>query len=348
MKDIFDNKNFDEKDDFLEVMIKDAIFRIRRDYDRTDGKIFLAFSGGKDSTVLAHLIMMADLPTHIPFVYSDTGIELDAIKKFVNNFPYDNIIKVKPRKPFAQVLKDYGKPCISKLKSECLSTYQKHIDDPFSTARCRQMITGIRERAGVLMPESRNSTKLANKHMHFLHPDTEFKIANKCCQHLKKIPFQDFEKENDMRGSFSGVRTAEGGVRSIQYSSCVNIKHKNGKEYYQSMPIIDWTDEMVDLFIKKYDIEISEAYTVYGCKRTGCSACPFSKNVKQDLKVLWDYEPLKYKAMMKWLKDVYMYQEIECDWDEEYTKEYNERKPIIEQRRQEMMDKFRPEQKNKR
>ena len=38
--------------------------------------------------------------------------------------------------------------------------------------------------------------------------------------------------------------------------------------------------------------------------------------------------------------------EIECDWDEEYMKEYNERKPIIEQRRQEMMDKFRP--KNKR
>ena len=45
--------------------------------------------------------------------------------------------------------------------------------------------------------------------------------------------------------------------------------------------------------------------------------------------------------MMYWLKDVYMYQEIECEWDEEYMKECAERKLIIEQRRKEMMDKFR-------
>lgn len=74
-----------------------------------------------------------------------------------------------------------------------------------------------------------------------------------------------------------------------------------------------------------------------------CSACPYSRNIKQDLKVLWDYEPLKYTAMMYWLKDVYMYQEIECEWDEDYMKEYTERKPIIEQRRKEMRDKFRNE-----
>ena len=59
------------------------------------------------------------------------------------------------------------------------------------------------------------------------------------------------------------------------------------------------------------------------------------------MKVLWDYEPLKYKAMMHWLKDVYIYQEVECDWDEEYMKEYERMKPIIEQRRKEMIDKFR-------
>jgi 3'-phosphoadenosine 5'-phosphosulfate sulfotransferase (PAPS reductase)/FAD synthetase len=55
----------------LELAIEDAIFRIRREYERTEGKIYLSFSGGKDSTVLAHLIMMADLPTQIPlYIFS--------------------------------------------------------------------------------------------------------------------------------------------------------------------------------------------------------------------------------------------------------------------------------------
>ena len=44
---------------------------------------------------------------------------------------------------------------------------------------------------------------------------------------------------------------------------------------------------------------------------------------------------------MKWNKQIYMYQLIECDWDEEYMEEYKERLKIIEQRRQEMMEKFR-------
>ena len=341
MIDVFDKTEFDNEDLELDLAVEDALFRIKRDYERTNGKIYLSFSGGKDSTVLAHLIMMCNLKTHIPFVFSNTGIELEAIKNFIDDFPYDNIIQLKPRKPFSQILKEYGKPAISKLKSECLNTYQKHIDDPFKTARARQMISGVREKGGELLPNSRNSLKLANKHMQFLHPDTEFKVANKCCQYLKKYPFQDFEKEFDMYGSFSGVRTTEGGVRSLAYTTCVNIQHKNGHEFVQSMPIIDWTDEMVDRFIEKYNVEISKAYTLYGCQRTGCCACPYSKNLKHDLKVLWDYEPLKYKAMMHWLKDVYMYQEVECDWDEEYMKEYERMKPIIEQRKKEMMDKFR-------
>ena len=341
MIDIFNKTEFDDKDLELELAVEDALFRIKRDYERTNGKIYLSFSGGKDSTVLAHLIMMCDFDIHIPFVFSNTGIELDAIKDFVNNFPYDNIIQLKPKKSFSQVLKEYGKPAISKMRSNHLRVYQNNIDNPFNSRTARQMITGIREKDGIQIPDSTSRAKLANKHMHFLHPDTEFKTSDQCCRSLKKHVFEIFEKENKMLGSFSGVRISEGGIRSLNYKSCVNIRHKNGHEFVQSMPIIDWTDEIVDRFIEKYNIEISKAYTLYGCQRTGCCACPFSKNLKHDLKVLWDYEPLKYKAMMHWLKDVYIYQEVECDWDEEYMKEYERMKPIIEQRKKEMMDKFR-------
>lgn len=325
----------------LEMAIEDAIFRIKREYERTNGQIYLAFSGGKDSTVLANLIKMANLSENIPFVFVDTGIEMNTIKEFAKNFDYDNVVVVKPRKPYAQVIKEYGSPALSKLKSNALNTYQRHLDDPFKTARARQMITGLREKNGVQM-EGRNSYKMSNKYMHFIHPDTEFKVSNMCCQYMKKYPFDDFVKDNNMKGVYLGVRTAEGGARAITYDSCVKIKIKKGEEFYMSMPIIDWTNEMMDEFIEKYDIKLSDAYTVYGCTRTGCCGYPYSQQLKDDLKLLYDYEPLKYKAVMKWNKQIYMYQLIECDWDEEYMEEYKERLKIIEQRRQEMMEKFRP------
>ena len=57
--------------------------------------------------------------------------------------------------------------------------------------------------------------------------------------------------------------------------------------------------------------------------------------------MLYEYEPNKYKAMMRWMKDVYMYQLVECEFDDVYSREYKERKKEIERRRSEMMEKFR-------
>ncbi|MGX5594623.1 phosphoadenosine phosphosulfate reductase domain-containing protein [Bacillus cereus] len=323
----------------LELAIEDALFRIKREYKRTGGKIYLSFSGGKDSTVLAKLIEMADLPEKIPFVFANTGIELDATLRHVKEYPYENVQIIKTRKPAPRVWKDYGKPIVSKLKSEALSTYQNNIDNPLGTSRTRQMITGEAERSGVKLGKT-TMYILAQKHFHLLHHDLEYSIANKCCQYMKKYPFQDYAKENGMEGSFSGVRTAEGGVRSIAYKSCVQVKKLNGKDFLMSMPIIDWSDELVEEFIETYKIKLSDAYTVYGADRTGCIACPFSQNLQKDLKILWDHEPHKYKASMKMLGDVYMDSGIECPWDEEYTEKFNERQKLNEERRKEMLDKF--------
>ena len=73
-----------------------------------------------------------------------------------------------------------------------------------------------------------------------------------------------------------------------------------------------------------------------------CVGCPFSQNLKEDLKVLYENEPSKYKAVMFWMKDVYADQGVECDWDEDYMTYYNECRPIAEQRRQEMLEQFKP------
>ncbi|WDS60550.1 PAPS reductase [Bacillus phage BC-6] len=323
----------------LELGIADALFRIKRDYDRTGGQIYLSFSGGKDSTVVAELIKMAKLPTDIPFVFANTGIELNATLEHVKNFDYPNVVLVKPRKPAVKIWKEDGRPIKSKLKSEALGTYQKHLDDPFGTSRSRQLISGEAEKGGEKLGK-KTMYGLAKKDFHLLHPDLEYKIANKCCHYMKKMPFKDFAKDNNMNGTFTGVRSNEGGVRKVAYTSCVHIKKIGDKEYVTSMPIFDWTDEMMEEFISLYNVKLSRAYTEYGMERTGCMACPFSRNIQNDLKVIHDHEPIKYKASMKMLKEVYMDSGVECPWDEEYMKEYHEREKLNEIRREEMLNKY--------
>jgi 3'-phosphoadenosine 5'-phosphosulfate sulfotransferase (PAPS reductase)/FAD synthetase len=325
----------------LQMSIDDAIYRIKREYKRTEGKMFLSFSGGKDSTVLAALIKMAQLDHAIPFVFANTGIELDVTSQFVKEFDYENVIIVKPRKPFGQILKEYGKPAVSKLKSEAFSTYDKHIDDPLSTSRTRQLISGEAERGGVKLGK-KTMYSLSTKHFHLLHPDREYKIANKCCQYMKKYPFYDFAKDNNMDGAFSGVRTAEGGVRAIAFESCVQVKKVNGKDFLMSMPIIDWSDEIVDEFVEKYDIKLSKAYTEYGSTRTGCVGCPLARvsDIVKELEQVYYFEPNRYKAAMKWMKDVYADQGVELPFDPVYMEYYEDRKKVNEIRRAEMRDKF--------
>lgn len=330
----------------LELGIADALFRIKRDYERTGGQIYLSFSGGKDSTVVAELIKMTKLPTDIPFVFANTGIELTATLEHVKEYDYGNIVLVKPRKPAVKIWQEDGRPIKSKLKSEALGTYQRNLDDPLGTSRARQMISGEAEK-DLKKTGKKTMYSLAKKDFHLLHPDLEYKVANKCCHYMKKMPFKDFAKDNDMYGTFTGVRANEGGVRAAAYSSCVHIKKLRDKEYVTSMPIFDWTDDMMDEFIKLYDVKLSRAYTEYGMERTGCMACPFSKDIQFDLKTIHDHEPIKYKASMKMLKHVYMDSGVECPWDEEYTKEYEERKIINEKRREEMLTKFADEISNR-
>ena len=58
-------------------IIRDAMRKYGED------KFYISFSGGKDSTVLHYLIVEALPGNHMPRVYADTGIEYNAIKKFV-------------------------------------------------------------------------------------------------------------------------------------------------------------------------------------------------------------------------------------------------------------------------
>ena len=55
--------------------------RIREWYEYYNGEVYVSFSGGKDSTVLLHLVR--SIYPDVEAVFSDTGLEYPEIKEFV-------------------------------------------------------------------------------------------------------------------------------------------------------------------------------------------------------------------------------------------------------------------------
>ena len=156
-----------------------------------------------------------------------------------------------------------------------------------------------------------------------------------------------------MKGNMTGERAAEGGARLANMQARVRAGGtactRTKGNMIVKLPIVDWTDEDVDEFIKTYNVPLSKAYTVYGADRTGCIGCPFAgQHLAQSLKALYSYEPLRYKAALHWLKDVYIAQDVVLPFDPEYEKERKEKwETMYGQMRYEMILKYRPEKMKK-
>ena len=59
----------------LEGKIIMSQLRIREWFDHYDGDVYVSFSGGKDSTVLKHLVETTSGVYDVPVVFVDTGLE---------------------------------------------------------------------------------------------------------------------------------------------------------------------------------------------------------------------------------------------------------------------------------
>ena len=87
--------------------------------------VYLSFSGGKDSTVLGHIIREVCGYKNIPFVFVDVPTQYPELKQFAKTF--DNLVILKPKISFAQVCEQYGFPMFSKEISECVADSRKYI-----------------------------------------------------------------------------------------------------------------------------------------------------------------------------------------------------------------------------
>ena len=104
------------------MMTKDRIRGWVREFGE-DG-VYVSFSGGKDSTVLLHMVR-EEFP-NIPAVFVDVPTQYPELKQFAQTF--DNVEILKPKMSFMQVCEKYGFPLISKEVSRTVYYAKKYVD----------------------------------------------------------------------------------------------------------------------------------------------------------------------------------------------------------------------------
>jgi 3'-phosphoadenosine 5'-phosphosulfate sulfotransferase (PAPS reductase)/FAD synthetase len=89
--------------------------RIIEWYEHWHGDVCVSFSGGKDSTVLAHLVH--EYYPDVPLVFANTGLEYPEIQEFARKM---GATFVRPKMSFSEVISKYGYPIIGKENAEAI------------------------------------------------------------------------------------------------------------------------------------------------------------------------------------------------------------------------------------
>lgn len=242
-------------------------------------KVFISFSGGKDSTVLLHLVRQCY--PEIPGVFFDTGLEYPEVREFTKSFT--NIIWRKPRKTVSEVWREHGIPCVSKEQSN----YIYDVRQGEGNTKYKR----LNYRGGYNI--SKKWIFLTDKQF------TNYEPSHHCCKYFKKLPSDDYVKESG-RYPIIGTLAEESQLRLNSW-----VRHGcnmfDGKKI-QSRPLSIWTESDIWDYINLYNIDICSLY-YNGHKRTGCFCCPYGAHLDKSrfnkFELLKHQHPHHYKALDK-------------------------------------------------
>lgn len=247
----------------LDIKIKMTEKRIREFYDHFKGEVYVAFSGGKDSTVMLDLV--GKEYSDVPAVFIDTGLEYPEIREFVKTI--DNVTWLKPQMGFKKVLEKYGFPVISKEVSMAISRYRNTKDPIQKEYRLHGTKNGVKIGVRGVIPEK----------WKFLL-DAPFKISERCCDIMKKNPAKKFHKKIGLV-PFVGTMACDSRNRKMDWL-------KRGCNVFdskipQSRPLSFWTEEDIWGYLKRDGIPYCKVYDM-GEKHTGCIFCMFGCHMEKE------------------------------------------------------------------
>lgn len=260
--------------------------RIKAWYEHWNGQVYVSVSGGKDSTVLAHIVK--SMYPDVPCVFVNTGLEYTSVADNAKEIS-DEIIR--PKMSFKDVITKYGYPIVSKEQAQFL--YELRTTESGKLRDIR--INGNKWGRG----------KVSKKWM-FL-ADAPFMVSHHCCNVMKKAPAHKYEKGTESK-VYLGTMAEESQLRRQKWM-------RNGCNAFNasrptSQPLSFWTDNDILEYIREYNLKIPEIYgeitgdndnlSLTGADRTGCTFCMFgiSRDTDRFLR-LKEAEPQKYDYIMR-------------------------------------------------
>lgn len=296
-----------------------------------------SYSGGSDSDILMHLIETVRKTFYLPpvhYVFFNTGLEMEATKKHVKemeNLYGLKIAAIKPKKGIVQSTRENGIPFVSKIMSAGLDGVQRKniplsISDEYAAAsdkkakraelkerypKCESTINFLCgcNSDGEPRPDIQLVIGSSKYMLDFIKENPiPFKVSNKCCDDCKKNVAHIAQKSFDM--VITGERRGEGGMRSVprkDNTSMCFAETADGK--FRLRPLFYVTDADKWWYKNYHNIRYSDAYEVYGLKRTGCCGCSISAQAVDDLEKIRPYEPNLVKAAWSVFGASYQYRQ---------------------------------------
>lgn len=282
----------------LEAKILMTQRRIRDWVDYWNGDVYVSFSGGKDSTVLKHIV--DGMYDDIPAVFVNTGLEYPEIQQFAREIKAGkygcfnaDVEIIRPAMRFDEVIRKYGYPVASKRVAGYVETAKRN---PNSM------------RAKWIRGEEKTKFVTAGKWTFLI--DAPFNVSAKCCDIMKKQPIKQYSKRTG-RKPIIGTMASESPNReqSWRQNGCNAFNAKNPT----SQPLAFWTEQDVLHYIKQFNVPYCSVYgeiqvkrvpkAVYnqinmidylgcyepedtletsGCTRTGCMFCMFGCHLEKE------------------------------------------------------------------
>ena len=263
----------------LDIKIRMTKERIRQWYEYWDGQVYVSFSGGKDSTVLKHIV--DSMYDDVPAVFVNTGLEYPEIQKFAMS--QKNVVTVRPEMRFDEVIKKYGYPVVSKEVAQTVCEAKKN-------AQTGKYIYRIKKLNGELVDKNGKPSTYNIPQWKFLL-DAPYDISHKCCDVMKKKPAKTYEKTTG-RKAIIGTLASESTLRKTQWVryGCNAFESKRPT----SQPLSFWTEQDILHYIKQFDVPYCSVYgdivpvdegtllKTTGCDRTGCIFCMFGCHLEKE------------------------------------------------------------------